>query len=326
MPTNVFYPLYSLILNDIEFGADVEIPYCIGQDWIIRRADGIYQSDFRHHVANHVNRGSPAEMPIPYELCAQFPRTSGGVKLISIPQKDFRYTIIEPVEQNNHDYETHFEETLRLCSSDLWIGLMCHTVGRNDTELAPRQIVVNTTLCNVFYGSYNLYKPPQILTSKHLLEIDEISKLRSGFNETKFRSIVKSIKNFLAGDLLPSQKHRDLNTFSVLEGILSHAPVPTDTYDSIRKQLARNVILLNNRASPEHQIEYDGKEMAKILNEMYSYRSAIAHGGDVEKSLKEIVKRLKNKEDGAASELLRRILKMVLIQALKEPKLVTDLK
>ena len=89
--------------------------------------------------------------------------------------------------------------------------------------------------------------------------------------------------------------------------------------------------MLNNRASKIHHIEYDTKKLNKVISELYSYRSAIAHGGDVKNKLKEVTRKLEIKaaagrEEYVVSNLLRRIVKMVLIQALKEPKLVTDLK
>ena len=192
----------------------------------------------------------------------------------------FRYTIVEST--NNETANERIIETMRLCAKDLWLGIRSTKFVNIATKLDHsngRNITAFDAVCTAFYRDWNrsIAEPPVLLTLEDLQELATIDELRSNLKVTDYPMIDDAIRNFLVGDSLPLLKFRDLNSYAVLESLLSHAPAPTDTYDSIRKQLVRNIILLNNRASKIHHIEYDTKKLNKVISELYSYRSCLLY-------------------------------------------------
>ena len=114
-----------------------------------------------------------------------------------------------------------------------------------------------------------------------------------------------------------------LGYFAILESQLTHQPKPTDTIDSITRQIVKKLTLLDNRWEP--RIDYRPFQGAKpdtIWSTMYRYRSSLAHGG--EPDFKHDLVLLQDHE--CALKLLKVTLKAVLRQALIEPQLITDLR
>ncbi len=146
--------------------------------------------------------------------------------------------------------------------------------------------------------------------------------------------ITKILGLFASLDNLPdSSQLKVLGYFAVIEGLLSHAPQNSDRMDSIQKQLIRNINLLNNRLKligREISFGVFGEtKMDKVLNKFYGYRSAIAHGSDTQSSLNDI----NNIRLGSTTtdhlwvhDWLREMTKKLLVEAIIEPRLVTDLK
>jgi hypothetical protein len=126
-----------------------------------------------------------------------------------------------------------------------------------------------------------------------------------------------------------------LGYFGVLEGVLSHAPSPQDPVDSVTRQLKRNLILLDNRAPAGENLgvsEFEGaKDSSQVIAKLYSYRSAIAHGGDGTGDLQWFEDRRPVRWQGDPPRLwlhyfMRLLVKRVLVAALREPQLVHDLR
>jgi len=116
---------------------------------------------------------------------------------------------------------------------------------------------------------------------------------------------------------------RFLGYFAILESLLTHPPQPTDPYDSITRQIRKKLMLLNHRLKPN--INYGGFGDAnpeKIWSKMYTYRSALAHGGAP--TFDGDLQTLRN--PGNALNLLKETVKAVIRQTLTEPQLLVDLK
>jgi len=114
-----------------------------------------------------------------------------------------------------------------------------------------------------------------------------------------------------------------LGYFAVLESLLTHAPNPTDPYDSITRQIKKKLAVLDNRWSIK--IDYGpfgGVPAEKIWTKMYAYRSRIAHGGvpDFVGDLKLLV------SDDRVLKPIKETAKSVIRQALVEPQLLFDLR
>ena len=116
---------------------------------------------------------------------------------------------------------------------------------------------------------------------------------------------------------------RFLGYFAVLESILTHTPKPDDRYDSITRQVKKKLALLDKRWA--RKINYSpflGVSSERVWALMYSYRSAIAHGGNPDFARE--LKSLKAPEHALA--ILKGTVKTVLRQALIEPELLSDLR
>ena len=124
--------------------------------------------------------------------------------------------------------------------------------------------------------------------------------------------------------LPPLSKLRFLGRFAILESLLTHAPKPSDPYDSITRQVSNKIALLDNRWP--HRLDYrrfGGADADTIWKRMYAYRSTVAHGNTPDFQKKEL-RLLRSPHD--ASALLQDAVKAVIRYALIDPQLLLDLK
>ena len=74
-----------------------------------------------------------------------------------------------------------------------------------------------------------------------------------------------------------------LGYFAALESILTHQPKPSDPYDSITRQIKKKLQLLDNRwPRPLDYAPFGTVDRGKLWGAMYAYRSAIAHGSEID--------------------------------------------
>jgi len=179
--------------------------------------------------------------------------------------------------------------------------------------------------------SFLNYGPKELPNKTHLKNLRKIIEWRRSElpDHIRFR-----ITEFMDLDRLPDYsllKH--LGYFSILEGLLSHAPAPKDPYDSIARQLERNLKLVTYELKKEG-IElgldcFGATSIKKIVSALYSYRSSIAHGGKVSGALENINKlRPGNTETNSSwvYSTLRKLTRRVLQLGVKEPELFLNIK
>lgn len=113
-----------------------------------------------------------------------------------------------------------------------------------------------------------------------------------------------------------------LGYFAILESVLTHQPRPDDRYESITRQITNKLALLDQRWSPSFDYSaLGGSVHSRVWPQMYAYRSAIAHGGELDFGSKLAL--LKNAD--LANALIVDAVKKTLRQAYVEPRLVKDL-
>lgn len=104
-----------------------------------------------------------------------------------------------------------------------------------------------------------------------------------------------------------------------------------------RMQLQRNLTFIHNRLSDGYSLglnEFGKMKAQTVISKLYSYRSTIAHGGTDTTDLDSLVKAHKANEAKPwaetgiqwAERFIRRLIKRVLVYALREPDIVLDLK
>jgi Apea-like HEPN len=151
----------------------------------------------------------------------------------------------------------------------------------------------------------------------------EIQAMHWSLKNSDLGKVGKLSDQMLSLDALPhSSSLLFLGYFAILESLLAHAPNPTDTIDSITRQVKRKLALLSNRWQPRLDYAVFGEATPdSIWSQMYAYRSALAHGGEPD-----FEKKLKLLNPSSALALLRQAVTAVLRQAIKEPQLIADLR
>lgn len=239
------------------------------------------------------------------------------------------HVLTSPLERNKWKYYilTYVDEGLSLINLQF------------ASNLADFELTFDAFTCDVYEGQYIFGCNPEIafrffsdndLLSQHNLReenLEQIRKLHQDMAniEGQFSEIIKTIRLF--NSLRYLHKYHDFKTlglFSVIESLLTHKPTLSEAGDSLTRQVKTKVPLLLRRATS--RIDYDeffkGSDESRIWKTLYEYRSALAHGRDSDFN-KELAL-LKN--PGIVHDFLIKCIKKLLLQALIDPQLVTDLK
>jgi hypothetical protein len=119
---------------------------------------------------------------------------------------------------------------------------------------------------------------------------------------------------------------RFLGYFAILEALLTHNPKPTDTIDSITRQMKQKVALLDHGWTPRLNYAPFGNAPAeKVWGTMYAYRSKLAHGAPADFASGSNEQRILGDPKRALTLLIDTV-KAVVRYALEEPQLLVDLK
>ncbi|MBG0569316.1 hypothetical protein [Actinoplanes aureus] len=163
----------------------------------------------------------------------------------SIPLSDpgaWRYTVIQPLENSTLTGRA-VAETLRLSEADLWVDLWAASAP-DGAGAGSHAIGGHPGRCLQFFGRGREHLP-------EVPALDEVAKLielRANFDDSSFPEIARLVAQFVELDVLPDYSSaKNMSYFSLIEGALSHAPEPSDPFDSITRQLKRNLSLLEHR-------------------------------------------------------------------------------
>ncbi len=207
------------------------------------------------------------------------------------------------------------------------------------SNLADIVLTLDAFTCDVYEGQYVFGYNPEIafrfysetdLLSQHTLRGNNLDQIREIHErminiENNYPEIMQAIRLFNSLRYLYNyHDFKILGLFCVIESLLTHKPTSAETGDSLTRQVKTKVPLLLRRA--ESRIDYS--ESFKDHNEstiwktLYKYRSALAHGEDPD--FKKELALLTH--PGVVQDFLIKCIKKMLVQALLEPQLVTDLK
>jgi hypothetical protein len=142
--------------------------------------------------------------------------------------------------------------------------------------------------------------------------------------QTNFPDIFRALREFDMTKCLPRRsRYCALWYFIILELLLTHNP-NTD-HDGLTHQVRTKMPLLARRFQrPLDVASFFGSSMRpdKLWNALYSYRSSLAHGGNPS-----FAKELKSlKDDQAVLQFMKCAVKLLILQAVTEPQLISDLK
>jgi hypothetical protein len=237
-----------------------------------------------------------------------------------IAEDRWRYFVI--TFEGSNATAAEIKRTLCIAPSELKIGF---TLMRRafPSKITPTLVYHGARLFTQAHAAANGHLPFLDITNSDVEAISALHYRIRAYDQTTI-NINRLMDQVLDLDALPYESPLTfLGYFAILESVLTHNPKPTDTIDSITRQVKQKVLLLNNRWQPRLDYsQFGASKPDAVWSKMYSYRSCLAHGGmpDFKGDLQ-----LLGDRDGALN-LLKQAVKGVLRQALIEPQLILDLR
>jgi hypothetical protein len=239
-----------------------------------------------------------------------------------LPESEWRYFVI--AFQGTNATICDLKEAFALLPVEIEIGL---TVVHQDWDTPGR--FVPSRIWSPAY-EFHVLEAARLNASFFVdlssAEVAEISTIHSQLRQTdsSLIDVKRLVRQLIQLKELPHQSPlRFLGYFALLESVLTHAPKPTDPYDSITRQVKKKLTLLNRRlAAPIDYGPFSGTPAETVWSKMYSYRSIIAHGGMPEFTGDLAI--LGNQ--GNALKLVKETVKKIVRQAMIEPQLLVDLR
>lgn len=328
-------PTYDLVdTKNVRFGVvqdDIShhqlVRTSIGAGWVFDKAsqEEVMEFQNRMRVLSEFSFMSRPTQEMTYTIES---KSSKIFRSIDNPNA-WRYSVVRP--ESAEILGAHLSEALRISDAEMLVELWA--INQNDG-------------IHKFGGRFrnciqHIGHPPDRYMERtiNLTELKECVELRAKFNSEKFPSIEDTIQRFRQLDALPSNPLKTLGYFGIIEALLSHSPKSNESADSISRQLRRNLLLIENRLSDDEKMGFNdfGEALpSKVITKLYDFRSAIAHGSNPEISLNWLIEQ-GSKCEGSSTEkpsqggqsvqvFIRRIVRRILKQALREPQLITDLK
>ena len=168
------------------------------------------------------------------------------------------------------------------------------------------------------------FDSPKHISKSKLSRVPEILSQMAGI-AVSHGFIRRAISNFVELKRLPRRSDLEVvGLFAIMESLITHLPRLTESLDSINHQIANKIKLLTRRFTrPVESTRYfEGVYDGKLWKKLYAYRSAVAHGNNPEISGQFQV--LRNAD--SVTSFLREIIKELILLALREPDLVSDLR
>ncbi len=238
-----------------------------------------------------------------------------------LPSDKWKYWIVSH-NGTNHGIQ-NLQEASLLLKEEIELGFQIFSMaGISGGSLASPAMVSYLSEAEEFSSS----RSTKQITVDDLNNIRIYHSLIKGLN-AEYGVVKNAVKLF--DDLRALPRHSDfriIGLFSIIESLISHSPKLEFFHDSIKHQIRTKIPLLAKRFVRElnyGEFFNEGAREDKVLSCLYDYRSRIVHAGnsDIPTELSGVLKG-KNEVRGFLKELT----KLLLITALKEPELVTDLK
>jgi hypothetical protein len=304
---------YGFVLTDMVCEADM--PYELVPGHCLRRAEPDEVATIKS-VLNGARFRLNRDLPLPYEVkvIPAAPDKAGNQSSTWEPLSpaDCRYWVITCEQTTATLHKLGY--ALALMKQGIEIGLEIYTgatpngVGFHTRDLPPfpdRMTELPKTITGEdLQLAVRCYDKAEAITDEH----DHILRALRQFSD------LRSLPRF--SDLIV------IGLFSIIESLLTHNP--SGSADSLTRQISHKIPLLRKRFIRDVNYEswFEQGNEKQLWKKLYAYRSMIAHGAKVELSGK--LSCLKN--NGTVVSFLREIVKLLLIQALEEPVLMTDLK
>lgn len=193
-------------------------------------------------------------------------------------------------------------------------------------EGIPSGITYNPYITSTFFADRGIRLHDEILfESNELSEINTNYDAIVNLDKLKYPNIFRAISDFHLTKMITDRSIlKVLSYFSIIECLLTHAPRPIDTIDSLTRQVSTKMSLLGKRFQRKLDYTLHFPQLPtseKVWKILYSYRSTIAHGGSIDFNRE--FKALSTPDN--IQDFLKENLKLLLLYSIKEPEFVTDL-
>jgi len=309
---------YAFILTPIE--PQVDVPYQVIPNHFLQKADSVQISKIKQAL-ERFNTKPFFQSPYENNVLAKPGDKPGNVRFEykNLPPEKWRYWIISFQGTNKELQELGY--ALNLMEQDVELGFHYMSLAGNSWDAFAWH---SQNLHTYFNDSDRQEKKPKRITSPDLQLAGEcyskIKELPEQHPHIKraFRRLDTLRSLPLASELTV------IGLFTVIESLLTHAPNNNDPTDSLVRQIKHKIPLVRKRFRRmiDHNIFFDPVNEDKLWERLYAFRSKIVHGERADISGKLSV--LKNQK--VIVKFLREIVKLLLIQSLLEPILLTDLK
>ncbi len=243
---------------------------------------------------------------------------AGNVRTENLPQESWRYWVVtfEGTSSAIPDIEVAFS----LLRNEVRFGFTHLAIEGGGQGLTwssgPMSIYTNQL-------AYFEWPEPTIVES----ELRDVTANYSTLMAMKeqFPNIYQAAHRFHQLKNIPEFNHfLVIGYFSVIESLITHAPELTEPMDSLTHQVKTKMnLLIKKFQRPLVYGDYfkitDGD---KVWTRLYGYRSKLAHGDTAD--FNNQFKDLKSPKD--AMRFLNEAAKLLILYAMREPQLITDLK
>ena len=299
------YSGFSHVLDSLNFSA--QLPFQLIPDHWFRRAEPQEVKRIKKQLDVHSYATSLYE----YAVTQVDDNTMQGLPL---PPDQWRYYVISYSPNNSKLRD--IEHAANLLKNDISLGYSFFASG-----IAYHEAQIST-----FFGDlHSSLQIPKSITDEELGQISTNYSLITGLDNTRYPNVSRAVADFHQTKAITDRfTLKVLSYFSIIECLLTHPPRPDDRTDSITRQITSKMCLLSKRF--QRELQYDSFfpniiEPEKVWNRLYSYRSLLAHGGDIDFQQKFSIL---ISTDNIRSFLVETI-KLLILYALKEPEFLADL-
>lgn len=319
---------HTFLLNIADI--DAPLPYEIVPGHCFDRATEQQCVEMRHIVGMFTDdswmlpgKGFSYQVPSPYEsvICDS--------KYVPLEPRKYRYFVLNYVGNNATEDALRRASLLLPNESEIVFGsnvmeasdMLAFGFKREDLVGDGRAGGGNLLELNAFFNRLRGGNRNDIflrITHEALVELRKTFDRLLAHDENIFalRSIINNLN--ILRDIDPRSRLRFVGYMAIIESLLSHEPDPKDPHESIQKQIKRKMNLLDHRIPGGFGYSsLSTKAPDKIWSELYSIRSAIAHGGEPNPKLIEY---------NAGLLFIKEVAKKVIRYALEEPVLIRDLR
>jgi len=241
-------------------------------------------------------------------------------KSVPLPRDEWRYYVISFGGSN--DKIMDIEYSANLLKHDINIGITFFS-GEYGYGVGYNPFITST-----FFADQSIdigFKEDMPLESNELLEINTNYDTIVNLDKLRYPNISRAISDFHQTKMITNRSIlKVLSYFSIIECLLTHVPSPSDTIDSLTRQVSTKMSLLSKLFQRKLDYTLHFPQLPtpeKAWKKLYSYRSAVAHGGDADFNGEFAT--LLSRDN--IQEFLKESLKLLLLYTLKEPGFVADL-